>query len=195
MRKKRRSILKGAIIAFVAVMLSLPVMLNASDLEPSGSPAPVMRRLEEIGSWSKKLPCDVGNCPRFQVLADFNNEAVLDRETGLVWAKRPLYSMSNWGMAIGVCTSAGFGGRKGWHLPTIEQLLSLVENSENVLPIGHPFDGVVNNYFWSATTSVDDTSKAWYVRLWSEGSVRTELKFASHFTAWCVRGGQSHDAY
>ena len=39
-------------------------------------------------SWDQKLQCDsVSTCPRFLVLANWNSEAVLDRETGLVWAK------------------------------------------------------------------------------------------------------------
>ncbi len=43
-----------------------------------------------LPSWEKKLPCvSKDNCPRFEVLADWNNEAVLDKETGLVWEKSP----------------------------------------------------------------------------------------------------------
>lgn len=36
-------------------------------------------------SWDQKLPA----ATRFVVLMDWNNEAVLDRETGLVWEQAP----------------------------------------------------------------------------------------------------------
>src|SRR4030095_1945517 len=43
---------------------------------------------------------------RFVVLADFNNEAVLDRETQLVWQRSPL-SATKWVFALHNCQSWG----------------------------------------------------------------------------------------
>jgi hypothetical protein len=41
-----------------------------------------------IPSWDQKLQRDTqATCPRFVVLSNWNNEAVLDRETGLVWER------------------------------------------------------------------------------------------------------------
>jgi len=38
-------------------------------------------------SWDQKLQCDTqATCPRFIVLSNWGGAAVLDRETGLVWA-------------------------------------------------------------------------------------------------------------
>jgi hypothetical protein len=41
-----------------------------------------------LPSWSQKLKCE-NNCPRFTVLKSWDNEAVLDKETGLVWEQSP----------------------------------------------------------------------------------------------------------
>src|SRR5512135_1444285 len=78
----------------IALALVLRGSSTGGSLEPSDLPGPTMKTLDEIystNSWSKKLPCDsTTNCPRFEVLADFNNEAVLDKETGLVWERSPM---------------------------------------------------------------------------------------------------------
>lgn len=98
-----------------------------------------------VPSWSQKLAANV----RFVVLTNWNNDAVLDRETGLIWARRTLrdhldnnnvfeYFRARFG-----CDNALFGGRGGWRLPNTVELLSLVDPSVTDqplrLPVGHPF--------------------------------------------------------
>lgn len=81
-------------------------------------------------SWHQILPA----AERF-VLVMNNNEAVLDKETGLVWEKSPSTSTHFWNSAIYLCASLDVGGRKGWHLPTVEQLASLVDTSVSGSPM------------------------------------------------------------
>ena len=51
-------------------------------------------------SWDQTLPCETtSNCPRFIVLANMNNEAVLDRNTGLVWQQNPFGGALDWANA------------------------------------------------------------------------------------------------
>jgi len=76
-------------------------------------------------NWDKKLPDDA----RFTVLSDFNNQAVRDNETGLVWERSPSTSQASWYDAVRACWLRQVGGRIGWHLPTIEDLSTLVDPS------------------------------------------------------------------
>jgi hypothetical protein len=193
MRRRRNIRFVTAIFMAIALALFLPCLCIAGDLEPSGAPAPTMKTLDQIPpAWSIKLPAS----ERFVVLADFNNEAVLDKETGLVWEKSPSTTTYTWENAIYHCGDLNVGGRKGWHLPTLEQLASLVDTSVSVspkLPTGHPFTAVQSFTYWSATTSASNTTYAWHV-YFGYGSVGYYDKPTNSY-AWCVRGGQSYDAY
>src|SRR2546426_2979916 len=74
-------------------------------------------------------------------------------------------------------------GRKGWRLPTVEELASLVDPTQELpaLASGHPFGigkGVALLGFWTHTTSAADHDQA-YVVNFGNGSVFTETKQAS----------------
>jgi hypothetical protein len=142
-------------------------------------------------SWDQQLPA----ATRFIVLANWNNEAVLDRETGLVWERSPTvrtFTVS-WSEALSVCFQLNAGGRTGWRLPTVPELMSLIDRSVPIvtlqarLPVGHPFN-VDSRTFWAATIDVDDPNNAWAVPM-SDGSPFKRFKNFEVF-GWCVRGGE-----
>src|ERR1700693_3370881 len=64
-------------------------------------------------SWDQTLPA----ATRFIVLSNFNSEAVLDRNTGLVWEKSPETTLVSWAETRSVCIKKTVGGQKGWRLP------------------------------------------------------------------------------
>jgi hypothetical protein len=155
-----------------------------------------------LPAWAQKLACaTTSNCPRFIVLADWNSEAVLDRETGLVWEKSVGSAESDrqfWVQALSHCNNITVGNRKGWRLPTAQELASLLDptRANPSLPAGHPFTNIqrpgINEsiFAWSATNSVDPDS-AWGV-FFLNGDVFTDGKDGSNFV-WCVRAGQGVD--
>jgi hypothetical protein len=152
-----------------------------------------------VPSWDQKLVCStLVNCPRFIVLTDWNNEAVLDRETGLVWQPRPSDFQVLWSDATSFCIQATDGGRMGWRLPTVQELLSLLDpataNGVNgpSLPPGAPFPlpGFFGRSFWSATQVGDVSSIASKYVVFVAGSVQivgaqSPSSSTNHF--WCVR--------
>lgn len=195
MKARGKIILTGVIvIAFVI----LPCLSIAGSLEPapdavdlSGNPVPTMKTLDQIPpTWSRKLSCaTTTNCPRFEVLADFNNEAVLDKETGLVWQRSPWNYQGNWWQAQRQCIGAFCkGGRCGWRLPTIYELQSLVDYTPDcrLLPCGNPFIEA-NNCYWSTTDWPVDFNEAIY--FCTRTGWGPSEKTGEYFGAWCVRGG------
>jgi hypothetical protein len=151
-------------------------------------------------SWDQTLPA----ATRFVVLSNFNSEAVLDRETGLVWQRTPgISGTDKAGSSFTNCVGATTGGRFGWRLPTIAELGSLFDphsTSGIGLPDGHPFivtPAVVGSGFWSTTvnTSVFNSEVTIDVFLTANSKVgNTTPNFfvgspnAQSYAAWCVRG-------
>lgn len=140
-------------------------------------------------SWDQTLPSST----RFIVLSNFGSAAVLDRETGLVWERSPGTGTFIHALAKAHCMNLSVGNRKGWKLPTIQELASLVDLSVSpTLPSGHPFTDVqVSSFYWSATTSAVATNGARAVRF-SDGFVSNGGTGLDLFV-WCVRGGQAVD--
>jgi Protein of unknown function (DUF1566) len=163
-------------------------------------------------AWDLKLQCDThATCPRFIVLSNWidtshpsGGAAVLDRETGLVWEQSPSTSTFPWSSTTTItaathCNILNVGHRKGWRLPTIQEMESLVDGdpantSSPRLPHGHPFSNNVHqpsSFHWSATTVATDTSLAWAVTF-DNGGEFNNPKSGTAF-AWCVRGGHGVD--
>jgi hypothetical protein len=197
MEKQERAIV---IITILAVIL-LPLMVLAGDLEPSAAPGPTMKTLDQIPpTWSIKLSCSsTSDCPRFEGLSYFGEE-VLDKETGLVWVAEPMNygSRQNWFNAQVYCSAMAWGDRRGWRLPTVQELTSLVdltpEFPDPSLPPGHPFAFLSSQLsFWSATTSASDANDAWVVSfIGGSEPLGTYAKDGLYY-AWCVRGGRGVD--
>jgi len=103
-----------------------------------------------IPPWSQKISED-----RFVLVLD--DEAVLDRETGLVWQRNTGDTGYNWEAAQNVCHHLEIGGRMGWRLPTIDELATLIDRTQSplTLPEGHPFTNV-KVFYWSSTAYVGD---------------------------------------
>ncbi len=157
---------------------------------------------EGFGPWSGGLDFTVAALPpawavtlsaaqRFPLV--LGGVAVLDRETGLVWEKSPSTSTFTWLNAQFHCNQFTVATRKGWRLPTIQELASLVDSSQvsPALPGGHPLTNVQSSFYWSATTFAGGASSAWVAGLGS-GSVGANVKSGALFV-WCVRGGQGVD--
>jgi hypothetical protein len=157
-------------------------------------------RDHEALRWDRSLPA----AQRFVILSDFNGDAVLDKNTGLVWEKSVQPEFATWSRARFLCLDKVVGGQRGWRLPSVPELSSLVDSSVAgagpSLPPGHPF--IINysisypHLYWSATTNVTDPSSAWSVVFTGGGFVQATSKDPSgsaHF--WCVRGAMSADQY
>jgi hypothetical protein len=121
---------------------------------------------------------------------DETDDMVLDKETGLVWARDAgLSGIIPWQESVDYCRNFISGNRAGWRLPTIEELLSLFDlTTYNRMPPG-VFRNVHTKY-WSSTEDESDSSKAYtFVTNGSPITTPLEKTFATEPMAWPVRGG------
>jgi hypothetical protein len=149
----------------------------------------------DLRSWDKKINNVV---KRFIVLTSLNSDAVLDKETQLVWEKTPDNSFGSWFSARNKCVKKEVGGRAGWRLPSIQELASLVDSIENdpAIKSGHPFQNVNSDPYWSSTkASISGASdNAWTLDFGTSGAATFSTSGAITLKStsdtqltWCVR--------
>ena len=188
------------LILVLAVGIAIAAMLasgvRGGPLDPPGPPGPTMKTLDEVPpSWSRTLAANDGapgpnppaGCNSSRFACVMNNEGVLDRETGLVWMRNADIGSSSQPLAQLNCLYATAGQRRGWRLPSPDELLTLVDTVTGGLPQGHPFQNVQvaqSQLYWTSTEWVQGMALTFY---FFSGDVSTaDRTFQNH--AWCVRG-------
>jgi hypothetical protein len=167
---------------------------------PVGAQTTAVGPYYAVPSWDQTIACTASaSCPRFVVLSNMNNDAVLDRETGLVWQKSPTDVKPEGRFAQETCSQLAIGDRQGWRLPTLPELQSLVQPSKQdpALPDGHPFANVhfvfdptakIFDAYWTSTEDPANPGQFFLV-LFHSFTTRGNGSLTTRNFLWCVRGG------
>ena len=144
-------------------------------------------------SWDQTMPA----ATRFIVLSNMASEAVLDRETGLVWQKTPSPTLVAYSIAVRVCEFGTTGNRMGWRVPRMLEMQSLMEVSAGLaaLPAGHPFAVVAGGMYWTSTLFNAGAYRDSYLLVNPANAVGAFFGGANSYIgyAWCIRGGKPSD--
>ena len=192
MQLSNRSILMRGLCVLVGSWFTIGAGVSSAFEAPPSKFNPTANASALMENWGKKLP----SASRFTILSAFGGAAVRDDETGLVWEKTLETTEMSWTVARAACADKDVGGRKGWRLPSIFELVSLMDLSMRTgptLPLNHPFTNVQMDAYWSATTVAGTPNSAWLV-FFDTGKVLNGFKTIT-FHAWCVRGGMNADQY
>jgi len=126
------------------------------------------------------------------------DDAVLDKETRLVWERSPAADKKSLTGAIVYSTTKVLARRKGWRLPALEELLSLVDSgaANPTLPAGHPFLNVqLDDYYWSLTRGIPMPANQNLVWGYNFGNADTSSIVVAQTACytWLVRGSYGHN--
>ena len=126
------------------------------------------------------------------------NEAVTDRQTGLMWIKNAslLDLPLSWGEALHTIkelNKSDLYGYHNWKIPNRKELFSLMSHDtiNPSLPIGNPFTNVFNGYYWTSSTCARLPNQAWYIHL-GGARVFKGMKHGSYMV-WPVRTVETHN--
>ncbi len=143
----------------------------------------------ERGWWVRKA--NITNRVRFLIKTLSGDDVVVDRATGLMWARDGnaagclFGAVSAWNGAQIYATGLNFAGFSDWSIPNIVELFSIVD-FEIVQPvIWPPFTNTQPERYWSSTTRLSSTTRAYYVKF-TTGIVGDYLKTTPLYLR-CVR--------
>jgi hypothetical protein len=120
---------------------------------------------------------------------------VTDHLTGLMWRRIANYAGEvDWNTAIDRCNASTDGGFTDWRLPTITELLSLIDYRYQYPPLcnttgtgqwanADPFYSVQSKDYWTSTTRGPNPSNKWAVNM--ETGIP---KYGYYAYVWPVRG-------
>ena len=92
-----------------------------------------------------------------------SQDIAADNQTGLTW-QRSFQDQVTYAEADSFCQSLVLGGASDWRLPSIRELVSIVDHTRVVPAIDEAtFPGTPSLYFWSSTPYVDTPGTMWTI--------------------------------
>ena len=118
------------------------------------------------------------------------NDSIVDPKTGLEWSPT-LGDRANWKTAKKVAEAYRGGGHDDWRLPTIEELITLIDFSRfNPAANTDLFPDMKSSWYWSGTPDASSPGGfAWLVDF-SSGYVNNDYQGNSAFVR-AVRGSRA----
>lgn len=95
---------------------------------------------------------------------DNGNQTVTDQYTGLMWQSTEILPQK-WENALAYCEKLQLGGFNDWRLPTLKELMTLVNEEHTAPSIDTSFFPAARTAaYWTGTTFSGHPGFAWYIR-------------------------------
>ena len=145
----------------------------------------------EAGWWKGRL--NANNRTRFIIKTIGGDDIVLDRATGLMWARDGSAAGCNngnlitWANALLYATGLVFASFEDWRVPNIAELFSILNYESTPPMIYTSFTNTLADRYWSSTSQRGTGIGAWNVSF-STGLVISVGKTTEYYLR-CVRKG------
>lgn len=118
---------------------------------------------------------------------NLSDTTVTDLKTKLTWQRTVPSTTYGWEDAKSYCAGLGSSlGGKGWRLPTVKELQTIVDDSRSDPAIDPTaFPDTPSTAFWSATALIGSPSYAWNVYFYTGGTYTYYVAYP--FAVRCVR--------
>jgi hypothetical protein len=182
-----------------------PMDASAPEAEAAASPSPVTDALPQVIEASVLgTTCVMPNpassgLPNPAVYDTSITGTVFDRLTGLMWQRSAGSTPSSQAAATAACTASRLGGYADWRLPTVLELVSIVDYTAISPSIDSAaFPGTTANLFWTVTPLAGRPHEAWYVQFiqgatnvldTSDFNLSRCVRTAMNMAAACYAGG------
>jgi hypothetical protein len=116
-----------------------------------------------------------------------STDIVFDNVAKVTWQRSAAPSTYSWSAATSYCQTLSLGGfSAGWRLPTVKELLFLVDESVSNPSIdGVAFPNTTPNFFWSSSLNSNTSGTVWAVYFYS--GVTSESAASVSYSVRCVR--------
>jgi len=97
---------------------------------------------------------------------DNQDGSIVDNTTGLLWQKKPDENFKNFSASELYCADLSLGRNSDWRVPTLNELLSLSDDSLNQPSENDGFAPGINQTtigYWSSTPNVGEAACVWYL--------------------------------
>lgn len=96
------------------------------------------------------------------------NETVIDAARNLMWSRAPLTrERKSFADAEAACAACRIGGFDDWHLPTVDELQTLIDRTRYNPAIDTTrFPATPARFFWSSSPDASDPDYAWIVNFY-----------------------------
>jgi len=126
--------------------------------------AEVLKYLAEIAKYlsPEKVGVKSQESPDSRFI-DCGDGTIKDTKTGLMWQKEGSAERMTHEKAEEYCAKLSVGGHKDWRLPTVEELVSLVDYKKYSPAIASDLFKVETSWYWTSTIYAGSAGSAWVV--------------------------------
>ena len=115
-----------------------------------------------------------------------DEKTTIDHNLSLEW--QHTVAQKTWSNAVSYCETSTYGGHSDWRLPTLHELLSIIDESQDYPYVDSRFfPNITEGSFWSSSEFANDSSQVWRTNF---NTISSSSKNSNSYVL-CVRSDEA----